>query len=298
MDLHNKKMELVLPVFMGGLSSLVLCAALDISGCFFGISLARPAVSGESDSAAIEYSVVEDAPHEEEVSLLLTEKSGRSRNLIQEMYRKTEAREWVIDFFEGLSGSRDIAGVILANADAFDIEPALAFALSWEESRFKPTAISRQNRDGSIDRGLFQLNNRSFPRLETDDFFDPAINARYGMGHLRFCLDSGGSEIAALAIYNAGAGKIQNTGAPKTTLNYVNRILENRRKIEERFALRLHREAEARIAEHSGGEMPIVLGPEMAIDFLLEGFSAKIAEAEPARPRLMRLAPLRLQRVN
>jgi hypothetical protein len=78
----------------------------------------------------------------------------------------------------------------------------------------------------------------------------------------------------------------------------VNRILENRRKIEERFALRLHREAEARIAERSGGERPVVLGPEMAIDFLLEGFSAKIAEAEPVRPRPMRLAPLRLQRAK
>jgi hypothetical protein len=79
------------------------------------------------------------------------------------------------------------------------------------------------------------LNNKSFPRLENHAFFSPDVNARHGMGHLRYCLDTGGTEIAALAMYNAGTGRVSSTGTPKATLDYVSRILENRLKIENRF---------------------------------------------------------------
>jgi hypothetical protein len=98
---------------------------------------------------------------------------------------------------------------------------------------------------------LFQLNNKSFPYLEISSFYGINSNARYGVGHLRHCLDVGGSEISALAMYNAGAGRVRSTGAPEVTLNYVSRILENRRKIESRFHNKLIKEEESRFAENS-----------------------------------------------
>ena len=287
-NLLNVKMELALPVFLGGLSSLVLCAFL--AGREPGVENHFPIHSGVllvQEDFDPEPALPEEAAPDEDAFLLLAKTTEKKRDLLQEMYRKPDAQEWVIDFFRGLCGSREIAEVILACADAFDIAPALAFALSWEESRFNPLAINRKNRDESIDRGLFQLNNRAFPRIELQSFFDPKVNAWYGMGHLRHCLNTGGSEIAALAMYNAGPGKVKTTGAPKTTLDYINRILENRRKIEGRFETRLQR-----IAEHSGGEKRILVTPEMEIDFLLDEFSKSLAEAEPARPRLVRLVPL------
>ena len=189
-------------------------------------------------------------------------------------------------FFAGLCGSEEIAEVILANAGVFNIPPALAFALSWEESRFNPNAVNRKNRDESIDRGLFQLNSRSFPQLETQVFFDPKVNAWHGMGHLRHCLDTGGTEIAALAMYNAGTGKIKTTGAPKVTLDYINRILENRRKIEIRFQNRLRHEAETRIAGSPAGAET-----DEHIDLLREEFAEKVS-AVSGPSRFVRLAPL------
>ncbi|WP_461249005.1 transglycosylase SLT domain-containing protein, partial [Treponema sp. R6D11] len=87
----------------------------------------------------------------------------------------------------------------MQNADEYNVPAALAFALCWEESRFNPRAVGKPNRDGSIDRGLFQLNNRSFPELDTYMFFNVQHNARYGISHLRYCLDYGGSEVSALA---------------------------------------------------------------------------------------------------
>ncbi|GHT92162.1 hypothetical protein FACS1894140_3810 [Spirochaetia bacterium] len=150
-------------------------------------------------------------------------------------YRDPASREWVITFFTLISGSRDIAEAILINAEIFNISPSLAFALCWEESRYTPRAVNRRNLNGSMDRGLFQLNSRTFPALTEADFFNPRTNARYGLSHLRWCLDSGGSEIAALAIYNAGTSRVSITGTPKHTLDYVSRILASRQKIDTLF---------------------------------------------------------------
>jgi soluble lytic murein transglycosylase-like protein len=138
-------------------------------------------------------------------------------------------------FFGMIVRSEELAAVILANADAFHISPALAFALCWEESRYHIRAVNRRNSNKTVDRGLFQLNSSSFPDLREEDFFNPGANSYYGLAHLRWCLDTGGSEVAGLAMYNAGTGRVRAGTTPKITLDYVSRILENRRKIEELF---------------------------------------------------------------
>jgi hypothetical protein len=156
-------------------------------------------------------------------------------NHILELYRNPETQNCVIEFFAGICGSREIAEVILANTDTFEIPPALAFALSWEESRFNPRAVNSANRNGSVDRGLFQLNNRSFPHLTQAEFFNPNVNAYNAMQYLRSCIKTGGNEIGALAVYNAGIGRVNRNGAPWVTLDYISRIEENINRINEHF---------------------------------------------------------------
>jgi soluble lytic murein transglycosylase-like protein len=150
-------------------------------------------------------------------------------------YRNEANRLGVIAFFSALVQSEEIAASILVNADKFDIPPSLAFALCWGESRFNPQAVNRTNRNRTIDRGLFQLNNESFPKLKEADFFNPGTNAYYGMAHLRWCLDSGGSEVAGLAMYNAGTNRVNAGTTPRHTLDHVSRILEFRNGIESLF---------------------------------------------------------------
>jgi hypothetical protein len=174
-----------------------------------------------------------------------------------------------------------VASVILSNAETFDVPAALAFSLCWEESRYKPWAVNRANRDGSIDRGLFQLNDRSFPGIEEKDFYNPGINAWYGIQHLRWCLDSGGSVITALAMYNAGSGRVHSLGAPKNTLDYIHRILQRQEAVEERF----RREFRAQtVVAANGGEGEA------------EGRSAAVTGVpgrdRPERPRFISLMPL------
>jgi len=155
-------------------------------------------------------------------------------DVILDAYKEPALKDGVVGFFQELTGSREVASVVLSNAASLDISPALAFALCWEESRYNPRAFNR-NRNDTVDRGLFQLNSASFPKLKVDDFYNPDINAQYGLSHLDWCLKNASTEVAALAMYNAGTTRVRSAGTPINTLDYISRILKRRRKIEELF---------------------------------------------------------------
>jgi hypothetical protein len=160
---------------------------------------------------------------------------GNKPDVILSSYRNAVSRDRVVNLFGAITRSNEMAAIILTSANAFNIPPSLAFALCWEESRYNPLAVGRKNRNGSIDRGLFQLNSLSFPQLREEDFFNPSTNAYHGLAHLRWCIDTGGSEIAGLAMYNAGTNRVRQNGAPKNTLDYISRILEYQSRIDEFF---------------------------------------------------------------
>lgn len=149
-------------------------------------------------------------------------------------YRDPQSKSAVEWFYSRLVKDRNIARAILTNADKYDISLSLAFALAHTESRYNTTAVHK-NKNGTVDRGLFQLNNNSFPGLCESDFYNPEISAKYGLSHLQFCISTAGNEIAALAMYNAGTNKVRNNGTPQVTLNYINQIENYRSAIEENF---------------------------------------------------------------
>jgi hypothetical protein len=263
LHLNNVKMEQIVPVFFGCLCSLVVCTLLAVRqlDVFFpkpaetavanasanADELASVLLSPETEtvSASVDADIVanvvvypevfQEIFFEPETVGIFTDPGIERRDVIQGWYRRVETRILVIKYFTEICPTREIAETILIYADLFEIPPALALALAWEESRLNPRAVNNKNKDGSTDRGLFQLNNRSFPRLELHAFFNPEVSAQYGIGHLRFCLDTGGTEIAALAMYNAGTVWVRTPGPPRSTLDYISRILENRLKIENRF---------------------------------------------------------------
>jgi len=244
MNLRDERTEVLMPLFAGVLGSLLFCAVIAVSyGGVFRLEKPDAVAAAEIE--------------EEAYDGFLLSVFEKNNDPVLEYFRDPEYMEWVTVFFTALCSNREIAQAILDNTNEFEVPPALAFALSWEESRFNPRAVNRQNRDGSVDRGLFQLNSRSFPDLEPAAFFDVKSNARYGISHLRHCIDSAASEISALAMYNAGTGRVRTQGAPEVTLNYISRILENRRKIESYFHARMIREEERRLSQKpESGEQP------------------------------------------
>ncbi len=144
------------------------------------------------------------------------------RDPVAERYVDPLYTEAVLSFFENITKSRPIAEAILENSVEHDVPATLAFALAYEESQFQPRAFNRNAE--SVDRGLFQLNSKSFPNLTVEEFYDPVVNAGKGIAHLAYCLGEGGNEVAALAIYNAGLGRVSKGGTPRKTLDYIARI--------------------------------------------------------------------------
>lgn len=151
------------------------------------------------------------------------------------LYRNQETRSCVEWFYTQVTGSREIALAVLDAASQFNVSPSLAFALAYTESKYKPDA-THTNVNGSIDRGLFQLNSYSFPNLTENEFFDAATSAYYGMSHLSYCLEVSSSQIAGLAKYNAGRGKVEDNRTPQSTLNYISKILEYQKKLDNNFS--------------------------------------------------------------
>jgi soluble lytic murein transglycosylase-like protein len=150
-----------------------------------------------------------------------------------ELYRDEASRKHVERFFIELTGSERISRPILRYADRHDVSLFLAFSVAYVESRFNARAVNKNA--SSVDRGVFQLNSRAFPRLKERDFFDPETSAKYGISHLKFCLQEGGNDIAAIAMYNAGKNRVTSKGAPLVTLGYISRYVEYRSDLEAAF---------------------------------------------------------------
>lgn len=161
------------------------------------------------------------------------EKSGQSDKSL-ELYRNPSTRAAVEWFYLRVTGNRDVTMAVLDAANREDIPLDLAFSLCHTESRFNRFAYN-VNANGSIDRGLFQLNDRTFPRLEEDEFFAAETSARLGMKHLRFCMNVAGNDLTAVAMYNAGVTRVRNDQTPASTLRYVSRIASYRSNLRTAF---------------------------------------------------------------
>lgn len=151
------------------------------------------------------------------------------------LYRNQDTRSYVEWFYTQVTGSREIALAVLDAASQFNVSPSLAFALAYTESKYKIDA-NHKNVNGSIDRGLFQLNSYTFPNLTEEQFYDPATSAYYGMSHLNYCLEVSTSQVAGLAMYNAGRNKVSGDRTPQSTLNYISKILEYKEKLDGNFS--------------------------------------------------------------
>ncbi|UCF97883.1 MAG: transglycosylase SLT domain-containing protein [Spirochaetaceae bacterium] len=182
----------------------------------------------------------------ETISFLLAERpEGADPGLY--LYRNELSRPLVETFYYQVTADREIAEAILTAADSNDIPLPLAFSLAWGESSYQVRAINRNA--NSVDRGLFQLNSRSFPNLNEEQFYNPRINARYGLEHFRYCLGVGRNELVALAMYNAGINRVRR-GTPYSTLHYVARILNYEQELFESFEKMLKENVEiARVLE-------------------------------------------------
>ena len=108
-------------------------------------------------------------------------------------------------------------------ARRFDLSPALIEALVWQESRWRPDAVSPVGA-----RGLAQLMPGTARELGVDPR-DPFANLEGGARYLRAQLDRfDGNLEKALAAYNAGPGRVMRAGGIpriRETQHYVAAVM-------------------------------------------------------------------------
>jgi soluble lytic murein transglycosylase len=97
---------------------------------------------------------------------------------------------------------------VRGHAANYRLDPALLAAVIYQESRFRPNAVSAAGAVGlmqllpSTARGIAQRTGGS--GFRDSDLYVPELNIRYGAWYLRHLLDKYGDEQTALAAYNAG----------------------------------------------------------------------------------------------
>ena len=167
-------------------------------------------------------------------NLMLKHIEGENYEIISEMNLSMEDK-LELKFYEEYIGNKDIAKYTFKHSKKYDIESSLLIALMKVESRFNNYAIN-YNTNRSIDRGLCQLNSSVFVDLKPEDFFNPDINISNGANHLRWCLDKANNKLTkGLAMYNAGFGKVANTRVGEMTLDYIQKIVDEKEIIDEKL---------------------------------------------------------------
>lgn len=127
--------------------------------------------------------------------------------------------------------NNDIAKYMVKYSKIYDIDTMFLVALAKVESHFNPKAVN-YNVNGSVDRGICQLNSNTFPYLSKRDFFNPEVNIKHAANLLSWCIKkSKNNNVKALAFYNAGIGNVSNKRVGETTLNYIQKILDEKEKL-------------------------------------------------------------------
>ena len=115
-------------------------------------------------------------------------------------------------FIDRIEYPLDYGDIVRAEAARNRLDAALVAAVIYEESRFRPHALSNV---GAM--GLMQLQPATAETIarrtggtdfRVSDLYDPGVNIRYGTWYLRQLIDKYGDERLALAAYNAGESRV------------------------------------------------------------------------------------------
>lgn len=117
----------------------------------------------------------------------------------------------------------EIEELVARTAQAYGVDPGLAKAIAWAESRFDRNRNSHQGA-----RGPMQLMPATASELGVNEICDPVSNIDGGIRHLKLLLEEFQNPILAAAAYNAGAQAVyDNGGVPPfgETIRYVASVI-------------------------------------------------------------------------
>jgi soluble lytic murein transglycosylase-like protein len=130
------------------------------------------------------------------------------------------------------TGRDDVAGLIDRTAKQVGVEQALVHAVVAAESAYNSQAVSHA---GAV--GLMQVmpaTASDYGVSSTEALFDPAVNIKTGVRHLKRLLDKYDNDYGrAIMAYNAGEGVVDRTNSNVTyaeTLDYTEAVIRHYRR--------------------------------------------------------------------
>jgi soluble lytic murein transglycosylase-like protein len=134
----------------------------------------------------------------------------------------------VADLARRFGVRKELAAVIYEQARLAEVEPAMVFGMTAEESGFDPAAIGRQG-----ERGLLQIKPstaRAYdPRVTPEELHDPEVNVKLGLRHLKREVQYFGDPSLGLMSYHMGRARLERAladGLPPPD-RYVERVLSS-----------------------------------------------------------------------
>jgi soluble lytic murein transglycosylase-like protein len=118
--------------------------------------------------------------------------------------------------------SSTIISLIFAIALETQIPPCFVLAIALNENEsLNPLAISKQNNDGTVDRGIMQLNSRYFDI----EWWIPETNIRAGCLLIKELSERGLNWWQVAIAYNCGYARLMSKeGPPNMSIEYGNRV--------------------------------------------------------------------------
>lgn len=123
-----------------------------------------------------------------------------------------------------------IVETVLLCEKNFDISSDLIFAIIFTESNFNPTA-KNVNKNGTIDRGLMQLNSNTFDNIAPAKLYDIESNIINGSKHYKELYTKLNNELMAICAYNCGLGAIKSGRISEKTLDYAEKVIKYKNKL-------------------------------------------------------------------
>jgi soluble lytic murein transglycosylase-like protein len=137
-----------------------------------------------------------------------------------------------IEFYYITINNKMVVDTVFLCSRVFSLSPDLIFAIAKTESRFNPKAIN-YNENGSIDKGVMQLNSYSFPHLSDKELYDIEYNIIIGSKHFAELMkEFDGNQLLSICAYNCGSWTVKNNKVPTKTLVYANKVMNNKMKFE------------------------------------------------------------------
>lgn len=135
----------------------------------------------------------------------------------------------IIQFYDQFTNNTVVSQTIVKYSLEYNMPVNLAFALAYvESSGFDVRAINK-NSDGSVDRGLFQLNNKSRPRWKVADFYNIDKNCKEGISFwAQKCSDKSSDMALTFVAYNMGPNShfVKKSVIPEHRQDYIDEIFK------------------------------------------------------------------------